>query len=72
YYEDMRSFRLLDYETRDVLFQTHVQFDEHITPHDFSSSSMPPSSSHLEEADEEVVDAVDDLISNDVVTMPKL
>ncbi|KAH9325685.1 hypothetical protein KI387_005863, partial [Taxus chinensis] len=72
----MRAYQILDSDTHDVLFQTHVQFDEHFTPHDSSSSSMPPSSSHLEdpffeEVDEEVIDVVEDLIPTNVVTMPK-
>ncbi|KAH9327389.1 hypothetical protein KI387_007567, partial [Taxus chinensis] len=51
-------------------------FDEHFT-HDSSSSSIPySSSSHLEdpfseEIDEEVIDAIEDHIPLDVVTMPK-
>ncbi|KAH9312474.1 hypothetical protein KI387_027509, partial [Taxus chinensis] len=52
-------------------------FDDHFTPHDSSSYSMPPSSSsHLEdhlfeEIDEEVIDTIEDSIPIDVVTMPK-
>ncbi|KAH9288006.1 hypothetical protein KI387_032123, partial [Taxus chinensis] len=77
YCEDMRAYLLLDPDTHDVLFQTHVQFDERFTPHDSSSSSIPSSSSsHLEdplfeEIDEEVIDAIEDPIPTDVVTMPK-
>ncbi|KAH9313676.1 hypothetical protein KI387_022303 [Taxus chinensis] len=77
YCEDMRAYHLVDPNTHDVLFQTHVQFDEHFTPHDFSYSSTPSScSSHLEdpffeEIDEEVIDAIEDPIPTDVITMPK-
>ncbi|KAH9298006.1 hypothetical protein KI387_029688, partial [Taxus chinensis] len=52
-------------------------FDERFTPHDSSSSSIPSSSSsHLEdpffeEIDEEVIDAIKDLIPTYVVNMPK-
>ncbi|KAH9303374.1 hypothetical protein KI387_014957, partial [Taxus chinensis] len=78
YCEDMRAYRLLDPENREVIFQTHVHFDECFTPHDYNSSSMPTSCSlsHLEdplfqEVDEEVIDVDEGPIPTDIISLPK-